>query len=70
MKRSSTDKLRNAAKLATREARRQNAGLKMEIVVAKADGLYLRENTGKSRLMKKKNLRPVRVSCRVLDLGR
>jgi len=62
-------KLQKSAQSATMEARRQNKILKLPILVAKSDGLYLFSKAHGFKLVKKGNYKPIKVTHRIIDLG-
>lgn len=64
-----SSKLKRAARVATREARRENKALGLKVLFAKKDGLYLTSSNGKEQLVKKGNYEPVKVASRLVKLG-
>lgn len=68
-RRSDIKLLKEAAKLATKDAKRENKALGLKVLVAKESGLYLTEPGKKMRLVKKGNYLPVKVKRRTLKLA-
>lgn len=61
--------LKEAAKLATQDAKRENKALGLEVIVVRDSGLYLTAPGKKMKLVKKGNFSPVKVKRRSLKLG-
>ena len=61
--------LKEAAKLATEDAKRENKALGLEVLVVKDTGLYLSVPGKKLKLVKKGNYAPVKVKRRSLKLA-
>lgn len=61
--------LKEAAKLATEDAKRENKALGLQVLVAKKNGLYLTEPGKKMKLVKKGNYAPVKIKRRTVKLA-
>ncbi len=61
--------LKEAAKLATKDAKRENKALGLQVLVAKKSGLYLTEPGKKMKLVKKGNYAPVKIKRRTFKLA-
>lgn len=62
-------KLIRAAKLATADAKRENKALGLTDLIVKDDGLYLVTKSGKLKLHKKGNYKPIKVTRRRFKLA-
>ncbi len=61
--------LKEAAELATKDAKRENKALGLQVLVAKDTGLYLAGPGKRMKLVKKGNYAPVKVNRRKLKLA-
>jgi len=61
--------LKEAAKLASEDVKRENKALGLKVLVVKDSGLYLTEPGKKMKLVKKGNYAPVKVKRRTYKLA-